>query len=295
MMAKISIIGGGVVGTIVGKGLDALGNSVIFFDINERRVKELRDQGFKATSKIVEAVGNSDIAFITVPTPTKRGKIDISYIRSAVGELAKNLKSKKGYYLVAVKSTVAPRTTERLVVPLLEKNSGKKVGRDIGVCMNPEFLTEIHKSWTKDKKFKRDFFNDERIVIGEFDKRSGDVLSKLYRPLKIPILRTNMRTAEMIKYASNCALALRISYWNEIFFICKKIGVDSNYVARVVGMDSRIGTYGTIHGKAFGGKCLPKDLAALIAFSREVGHEPKLLKAVEDVNKKIGKVGGVRE
>jgi UDPglucose 6-dehydrogenase len=295
MMAKISIIGSGVVGAIVGKGLKALGNSVVFYDVSEKRVKALRDQGFNATTEIVEAASKSNVAFITVPTPTKRGKIDLSYIKSAVGELAKNLRTKKGYYLVVVKSTVAPMTTEKLVVSILQKNSGKKVGRDIGVCMNPEFLTEIHKSWTKDSKYKRDFFSDERIVIGEFDKRSGDELLKLYRSLKIPVFRTDMKTAEMIKYAGNCALAAKISYWNEIFFICQKIGVESNYVAKVVGMDSRIGKYGTVHGKAFGGKCLPKDLAALIAFSSEVSHDPKLLKAVEHVNKKIGKERGVRE
>jgi UDPglucose 6-dehydrogenase len=205
------------------------------------------------------------------------------------------LNEKSDYHIVVVKSTVVPTTTEKVIIPLLEKNSEKKVGKAIGVCVNPEFLTEIHRSWTEETPFVRDFFSEERIVIGEFDQRSGDILQALYEPLEKPIIRTNLITAEMIKYASNCALASRISYWNEIFYICQRLGVDSNLVASVVGMDKRIGKYGTIHGKAFGGKCLPKDLKAFIGFAEELGYEPKLLKAVEEVNERIKKDRGVRE
>ncbi len=194
-----------------------------------------------------------------------------------------------------VKSTVVPTTTEKVVIPVLEKSSGKKVGKSIGVCMNPEFLTEIRESWIKDDKFTRDFFTEERIVIGELDKKSGGAVEELYKPLKLPIFRVNLRTAEMVKYASNCALASRISYWNEIYYICRKIKVDSDAVAKIAGLDSRIGKYGTIHGKAFGGKCFPKDLAALIHFSKELGHDPELLRAVESVNKRIGRERGIRE
>jgi UDPglucose 6-dehydrogenase len=294
-MAKISMIGSGVVGTIVGKGFKELGNEVTFYDVSGKRIKELRDLGLNASTDIAQAVWNSDVSFITVPTPTKHGKIDLSYIKSAVEELGGALRDKTGYHLAVVKSTVVPTTTERVIVPLLEKSSGKKVGREIGVCVNPEFLTEIQRSWTGSREFARDFFSEERIVIGEFDKRSGTTLQKLYRPLKLPIFRTDLKTAEMIKYASNCALAARISYWNEIFYICRKIGVDSNLVARIVGMDKRIGTYGTIHGKGFGGKCLPKDLDAFIAFSEENKYEPKLLKAVAEINRRISRERGVRE
>jgi UDPglucose 6-dehydrogenase len=196
--------------------------------------------------------------------------------------------------VAVVKSTVVPTTAEKVIIPLLEGYSGKKIGPDIGVCVNPEFLTEIHRSWTDENIFVRDFFNEERVVIGEFDKKSGDTLQALYKPLKIPIFRTNLKTAEMIKYVSNCALASRISYWNEIYYICQKLGIDSNFVARVVGMDKRIGKYGTIHGKAFGGKCLPKDLEAFIGLAEELGYEAKLLKAVAEINKKIEVDKGVR-
>jgi UDPglucose 6-dehydrogenase len=294
-IAKIGIIGSGTVGVIVGRGLKQLGNKVVFHDIREKRVKELRAKGLSATTDLNQLVAETDISFLCVPTPTKGGKIDLSNIKSAAKNLAKALKKKSGYYLVVVKSTVAPTTTEKVIVPIIEKASGKKAGRDFGVCMNPEFLTEIHESWTGSCAYRRDFFSEDRIVIGELDKKSGDMLAALYKPLRIPIIRTDLKTAEIIKYACNCALASRISYWNEIFFICQKLGVDSNLVAQVAGMDERIGTYGTVHSKAFGGTCLPKDLDAFIAFSKGMGYEPKLLKAVADVNRKIKAKRGVRE
>lgn len=295
LMAKISILGSGTVGSIVGKGFEELGNEVIFHDINEGRVKELEKIGLKATTNIKRAVFDSEISFICVPTPSKGGKIDLSYIKAATENLASCLKEKNDYHLVVVKSTVLPTTTEKVVIPILRERSAKDVGKEVGVCVNPEFLTEIHHSWTDDTSFVRDFFSEERIVIGELDSRSGDILEALYRPLQKPIIRTDLRTAEMIKYASNCALASRISYWNEIFYICQRLGVDSNFVASAVAMDSRIGKYGTIHGKAFGGKCLPKDLEAFISFSEELGYEPKLLKAVKEINDKIRLERGVRE
>jgi len=294
-MAKISIIGSGFVGTIVGSGFKKLGNGVTFYDVSEKRVRELRDLGFDATTNLSQAIQKSDFSFFCVPTPTKDEKIDLSYIRSATENLARCLKEKSDYHVVVVKSTVVPTTTEKVIIPLLEKNSEKKVGEAIGVCVNPEFLTQIHRSWSDENTFVRDFFSEEKVVIGEFDKKSGDMLQTLYEPLKVPIFRTDLRTAEMIKYASNCALASRISYWNEIYYICQKIGIDSNFVAQVVGTDKRIGKYGTIHGKAFGGKCLPKDLEAFVDLAEELGYEPKLLKAVAEINRKIGKEKGIRE
>lgn len=294
-MSKISVLGSGVVGTIVGKGFKELENEVIFHDIDEKRVHELRSLGFDATANMSHIVRESDISFLCVPTPTKNRKIDLTHIRSATESLARCLKEKHDYHTVVVKSTVLPMTTEKVVIPLLEEHSGKKVGPDIGTCVNPEFLTQIHRSWTDNDSYVLDFFREEKIVIGEFDKRSGDILQALYKPLKIPIIRTDLKTAEMIKYACNCALASRISYWNEIYYICQRIGIDSNLVAQVAGMDKRIGKYGTIHGKAFGGKCLPKDLEAFISFAEKVNYEPKLLKAVAKINERIKVEKGVRE
>jgi len=230
-----------------------------------------------------------------VPTPTKEdGEIDLSYVENASESIGNVLAEKQNYHLVVVKSTVIPGTTESVVIPALERSSGKKCGEDFGVCMNPEFLTEIEHTWTQNSTFKKDFFTEDRIVIGEYDKKSGDILEELYKPLRIPIFRTDLKTAEMIKYASNCMLATKISFWNEIFLICKEIGVDSKIVADIVGLDPRIGKYGTIHGKAFGGKCLPKDLKAFISFASKF-RDVKLLRAVDEINEEMREKYGVRE
>lgn len=292
---NISIIGSGYVGTATGKGFVELGNRVIFYDVDKKKIEKIREEGFEATDDIEYAIKNSSVSFISVPTPSVNGKIDLSYIKSACESIAKCLKNKKEYHLIVVKSTVVPKTTEGVVKETIEKFSGKKCGKDFGLCMNPEFLTQIHTSWTNDPSASRDFFSGERIVIGEFDKKSGDVLEEIFKPLNKPIFRTDLKTAELIKYASNCALASRISYWNEIYYICEKIGVDSNFVAQVVCMDSRIGKYGSVHGKAFGGSCFPKDLDAFISFAEEIGYNPVFLKAVREINEKIKKDKGVRE
>jgi len=292
---KISIVGSGVVGTIVGKGFKELGQEVIFYDINKERIKQLKEEGFNATTNIDNAIKESNVSFVSVPTPTSDGKINLNYIKSAIENIAKSLKKKEQYHLIVVKSTVIPTTSEKVVKPILENLSGKKCGVDFGLCMNPEFLTEIHHSWTNDSSLTRDFFTEDRIVVGEFDKKSGNILESLYKPLNIPIFRTDLKTAETIKYVSNCCLASRISYWNEIFYICNKLGIDSTFIADIVGRDERIGKYGTVHGLAFGGKCLPKDLQAFISFAENSGHEPILLKVVHEINERIKKDKGVRE
>jgi UDPglucose 6-dehydrogenase len=161
--------------------------------------------------------------------------------------------------------------------------------------MNPEFLTEISGSWSEaEEGTKKDFFTEDRIVIGEYNKKSGDILEELYKPLGKPIFRTDLKTAETIKYASNCMLATKISYWNKIFLICKELGIDSQGVANIVGLDPRIGKYGTVHGKAFGGKCLPKDLKAFISFAKKY-RNVRLLKAVDDINEEMKEKYEVRE
>ena len=286
-MERISVIGSGWVGTIIGKGLIELGNEVIFYDIVDKELPEF-------TKDINYAVRNSSISFLCVPTPTMKGEIDLSYVKDAAESIGKVLSEKSDYHVVVVKSTVVPKTTEEVVIPILEKYSGKKAGKDFGVCMNPEFLTEIAGTWTEAKDFNRDFFTEDRIVIGEYDKRSGDVLERIYKPLNSTIFRTDLKTAEMIKYVSNCMLAAKISYWNEIFLICEKLGIDSQEIATIVALDPRIGKYGSVHGMAFGGKCLPKDLKALISFAKEY-KESILLKAVDEINEEMKRKYGVRE
>jgi len=294
-MARISIVGSGWVGENTGKGLIDLGHDVTFQDVSEEKVEELSEEGLEATTELEEVVKSTEISFICVPTPTEGGEINLDYMEEAVEDLAEVLKGKDSYHLVVVKSTVVPTTTEELVVPILEKFTGKEVGGDIGVCMNPEFMTEISDTWTEEENFEKGFSSD-RIVIGEYDERSGDALEEVYEEVDVPIFRTDLSEAEMIKYASNCMLATKISFWNQIFKICKELDIDSDEVAEAVAMDPRIGKYGTVHGMAFGGKCLPKDLRALIAFAEdEVGEDPELLKAVEDINEYMAEKYGVRE
>lgn len=301
-MAKISIIGSGYIGSLIGKGLKEDGNSVIFYDINLDQINKLKSEGHEATSDIEHAVKNSDISFICVPTPTKHGQIDLSYIKSAIENLSKQLKNKKIYHLVVIKSTVVPTTTENIIKPLIENISGKKCGRDFGLCTNPEFLTQMNKI-VKDPEMKKWYDAnpmakktfDDKAVIGEFDKKSGDMLEAIFKKIDIPVYRADLKTAEMIKYAHNLNLASKISYWNEMFLICNELGIDSKTVAEIVSQDTRVGKYGTVHGKAFGGACLPKDLEAFIEFVKTKNINPELLESVQNINKKMKEKYGLRE
>lgn len=276
---KIGIIGSGVVGYAVGKGFDQLKHDVLFYDINKSRAEAIIGEGRRATTDIKSAAEYSDVFFVCVPTPTKKRKIDLSIITAAAKDLAKAARNKKGYFLIAVKSTVVPTTTEKLIIPLFEKYSGKKAGADFGVCYNPEFL--------RAKYAFEDFMDPDRIVIGEYDKKSGDILGELYAPFTCPVIRTpNFRTAELIKYANNCFYAAKISFFNEIHLISEKLGIDSALVRRAVQMDRYYPSHPLFHGKGFGGECLPKDLNALIGFCAGLKiHNPVLLKSVWAVNK----------
>jgi len=285
-MTRIAIIGSGFVGEQIGRGFISWGHDVIFYDIVDKNQPNF-------TKDINSTIENSDISFICVPTPTTTRGIDLSYMKETAKNIGNALALQQKYHVVVIKSTVVPTTTESILIPILENCSGKKAGK-FGVCMNPEFLTGIESSWTKDKEYKRGFLTEDRIVIGEYDKKSGEVLEQLYKPLNKPIFRTDLKTAEMIKYASNCMLAAKISYWNEICLICQKLGIDSQRVADIASIDPRIGKYGTAHGKAFGGKCLPKDLKAFISFANKY-HMAKLLKAVDDINEEMKAKYGVRE
>lgn len=301
-MARVSIIGSGYTGSLVGKSLEKSGNTVVFYDINEETVNRLIKEGHNSTTDIKHTILETDISFICVPTPTVNGKIDLSYVESATKALATELKNKSAYHLIVMKSTVIPTTTEIFVKPLIESISGKKCGEDFGLCMSPEFLTQVNKT-TKDPELKAWYEKnpdavksfEDRAVIGSFDQKSGDILESLLKSAGIPIFRTDLRSAEMIKYAHNLNLATRISYWNEFFTICNSLGIDSKTVAEVVSQDPRIGKYGTIHGKAFGGACMPKDLAAFVSFCKEQKITPELLDTVQNINKEMANKHGIRE
>jgi UDPglucose 6-dehydrogenase len=284
---EIAIVGSGVVGQATGMGFAAHDNQVLFHDIDKKKLLTLSAKGYQTTSSISEAVQNSEITFVCVPTPTVNKKVDIGYLWDATRSIGAGLKKARDYPIIAFRSTAPPQTTRANLVPLLENSSGLEAGKDFGVCMNPEFLRE--------KSPLDDFLHPDRIVVGELEKNSGDVLEKVYSSFKSPITRTSLDTAEMIKYTSNLFLATKISFFNEIFMICQELGVDSKVVGETVSLDNRIGRYGVQGGKPFGGMCFPKDLAGFITFAKSKGVKPKLLEAVEEVNAQISLYNSVNK
>jgi UDPglucose 6-dehydrogenase len=241
---NISVIGTGYVGLPAGTALASKGHKVTCVDIDEEKVERINqgecpiheeglpellgeqvaEENLKATTDTISAVQNSDITFLSVGTPMNDdGSINLDYIKQATEDLAEGLKEKDGYHVVVVKSTVVPTTTEEEIIPILEEVSGKKAGEDFGVCMNPEFLRE--------GTALQDFLDPDRIVIGELDERSGDQIEEMYSGFDAPIMRTSLKAAELIKYASNSLLATKISFINEIGNLCKELGIDVYEVA----------------------------------------------------------------
>lgn len=308
---KVSIIGTGYVGLVTGVCLAEKGHNVICVDVAAEKVEKINrgvptfhengleellkknlDAGVRATTELKAAVTGTDLTMIAVGTPFDGTEIDLSFVKNAAREIGEALRHKTGYHLVVVKSTVVPGTTDDVVLPLLESASGKKAGRDFGVGMNPEFLTE--------GEAIEDFMRPDRIVLGGIDERSIDLLAELYRPFpNIPQLRTNTRTAEMIKYASNALLAAMISFSNEIGNLCAGIGgIDVVDVMKGVHLSKYISVIlpgGERHmpaiegflaaGCGFGGSCLPKDVKALIAHGEKFGAPMRLLDSVIKINK----------
>jgi UDPglucose 6-dehydrogenase len=276
---RILVVGSGVTGQATGKGFVKYGQKVIFYDIDNNKLQSLKEEGYEVSTSLQSAVQDCDVIFLCVPTPTVDGANDFSFVEDAVIAVSIALEGSNRYCVIALRSTVVPFTTRCKVVPLVEQYSKKKIGEEVGICMNPEFLRE--------KSALKDFLSPDRIVIGEYDAKSGDLLEKTYSAINAPIIRTNLDTAEMIKYASNLFLASKISFFNEMHIIAQKAGVDSSTLSKAVSMDSRIGEYGVYGGRPFDGKCLPKDLAAFRAFVRTLNLNPKLLDAVSYVNYEI--------
>jgi nucleotide sugar dehydrogenase len=287
---NIGIIGAGVVGGATGKGLQKLGYPVTFYDIDKSKTFSLREEGYDVASSISEVLSNSNITFICVNTPTRgtlyNDKIengsyqDLSQILSVLAEISSSLSSNsRRRQLLVFRSTLLPGTMRNIVVDYFERNCSKSLGKDFDVCYNPEFLRQ--------KSALDDFFEPGRVVIGEGTKGSSIPLVEIFRALTRNIIITGYEEAEMIKYASNGFLALKISYFNEIAMVCKMLGIDDKTVSRGVALDSRIGSYGVIGGMPFGGACLPKDTAALASFLRKLGIRPDLIEAAIQINNEI--------
>jgi len=299
---SISIVGTGYVGLCTAVGFASRGYKVVasthdpekaelinkgippFFEYGlEEILQKVVKKGYlKCVLDRKEAVLNTGITIISVSTPSQPdGSIDLRFIESSAREIGEALNKKDTYHLVVVKSTVVPGTTENMVKPSVEKSSGKRCGVDFGLCMNPEFLREGSALY--------DTLHPDRVIIGEHDEKSGDILESLYRDFlgeEMPsTIRTNLPTAELIKYANNAFLATKISFINTIANICEKIpGADVTVIAEGVGLDKRISPLFLRAGLGYGGSCFPKDVKALVAVSKSLGYSPVLFNAIEDVN-----------
>ncbi len=307
---NISIIGTGYVGLVSGVCLAEKGHKVVCVDVDQAKVEKINrsippiyekgleellkknmNVNLKASTDLNESVMETDVSFIAVGTPFDGNKIDLSYIEEVSRQIGKVLKEKTTYHLIVVKSTVVPGTTDDVVLPILEEASGKEAGIDFGVGMNPEFLRE--------GEAIQDFMSPDRIVMGGMDEKSINVLEELYSFFDdIDKLKTNNKTAEMIKYTSNSLLATMISFSNEIGNLCTAIGsIDVVDVMKGVHLDKRLSpiisngnrivplftTY-LEAGCGFGGSCFPKDVKSLIAHGEKVGMPMQLLKTVIRVN-----------
>jgi UDPglucose 6-dehydrogenase len=281
---RISIVGTGYVGLSTAACFASRGYAVIASMRNEDKVRIINakrapfhepgldeavrtgiESGhLRAETDRSDAVCQTDVTFLTVGTPENAdGTIDLRYVISASEDIGLALKRKKAYHLVVVKSTVTPGTVRGSVKAALEESSGLVAGRDFGLCMNPEF--------PRQGSAIRDTLYPDRAVIGEYDKRSGQRLADLLEGFYgqgTPILRMNLESAEMVKYASNTFLAMKISYANEMARICERVsGVDVSNVMAGVGLDERINPKFLNAGAGFGGSWLPKDTKALCKFA----------------------------
>src|SRR3954454_8323827 len=287
----ISIIGSGYVGLVTGACFADVGHHVICVDNDSEKVKQLKAgeipiyepgleeivhrnvsaQRLHFTSNIQEAVERSQVIFIAVPTPPlPDGDVDLSFVEKVAREIAGVLTD---YRVIVDKSTVPVKTGEKVAESIKRYN---RHGAKFDVVSNPEFLREgcaVH-----------DLMHPDRIVIGAQSEQATDLMKKVYEPFMAPILVTDINSAELIKHAANSFLALKISYINAVSAICEASGADIEKVADGIGMDRRIGRQFLNAGIGYGGSCFPKDVAAFITISEQLGVPFSLLKEVQRIN-----------
>jgi UDPglucose 6-dehydrogenase len=291
---RITLIGSGYVGLVTGACLAEFGHSVTCVDNDARKIAALRDgivpifepglSGIVATNvaagrlafatDMAEPVARADVVFIAVGTPSRHGDghADLSYVYAATAEIAKHL---SGFTVVATKSTVPVGTGDAVEAILRENNPAA----DFAVVSNPEFLRE--------GAAIDDFKRPDRIVVGIEDERARAVMTEVYRPLYLnqaPLLFTSRRTAELVKYAANAFLAMKITFINEIADLSEKLGADVQDIARGIGLDNRIGSKFLNAGPGFGGSCFPKDTLALVRIGEEAGSPVRLVETTVSIN-----------
>lgn len=281
MKPKVCIVGPGVVGQATGKAFIAKGVEVAFLGGNPEKTKKLREEGFEAYGRdeLMDDNYDFDITMFTVPTPTENGEVNLEPMKAAARDLGKRIKNLDKYHVVVVKSTVPPGTTEEIVIPLVEEYSGKKLGRDFGACMNPEYLRE--------ETALEDTINTWLVVIGEHDKKSGDLLESAYLGFDCPLYRVSIKEAEMQKYVHNLYNAAKISFFNEMREIAVHLGADAELMFKLVALSAEgmwNSKYGTRNKGPFSGACLPKDTKGFHTWAKKRGLNPTLLEAVIKVN-----------
>ncbi len=298
---KISIFGLGYVGAVSAGCLASDGHTVIGVDPNKTKV-DLINQGhtpiiekdigemiaatvksglLRATADVRDAVLSSDMSLICVGTPSQlNGNLDLSHVRKVCQEIGAAIKEKDAFHVVVARSTMLPGSMRSLVIPTLEAASGKVAGVDFGVCNNPEFLREGTAVY--------DYYHPPKTVIGESDEKAGALLVELYEKMDAPLVRTDVETAEMVKYTDNTWHAAKVAFANEIGNICKAVGIDGHKVMEIFCQDTKLNlsSYYMKPGFAFGGSCLPKDVRALTYKARSLDLELPLLNAILPSNQK---------
>src|ERR1700719_2811821 len=288
---NIAIVGSGYVGLVTGACFADVGHHVICVDNDQRKVETLQSgripiyepglqevihrnvssHRLRFTGDIRDAVDNSEIIFIAVPTPPRSdGSVDLTYIEQVAKEIAEVLTQ---YRVIVDKSTVPVKTGEKVADTIRCYN---KVGAEFDVVSNPEFLRE--------GSAVADLMNPDRIVIGSNSDRALTLMKKVYEPFMARIMVTDVKSAELIKHAANSFLALKISYINAVSTICEASGADVEKVAEGIGTDKRIGRSFLSAGIGYGGSCFPKDVAAFITICEQLGVPFTLLKEVQGIN-----------
>jgi UDPglucose 6-dehydrogenase len=291
-MAKLCVIGTGYVGLVTGTCFSDMGHQVVCLDIDRDRInglnrgilpiyepglEQLVEQNVTAgrlsfTVSYAEALREADFAFIAVGTPSNdNGEADMHFVQMAVSSIAENL----DHPIIIVNKSTVPVGTGDLVADMIVRQNGETTPK-FSVVSNPEFLRE--------GSAINDFMNPDRVVLGSTNRVAAEEVAELYEALRAPIMITDLRTAEMIKYASNAFLATRISFINEIANICESLCADVKEVAKGMGMDKRIGPSFLDAGLGWGGSCFPKDVKALNFMAATRGAHPQLLQAVMDIN-----------
>jgi GDP-mannose 6-dehydrogenase len=292
---KISILGLGYVGAVTAGCLAQEGHEVIGVDSESRKVDLInagktpiieKDIGqiierqveigrLSATTDVAAAVQQTDMTLICVGTPSRaNGDIELKFVRRVCEQIGSVLRMHHGAPVIVVRSTLLPGTTREIVIPTLETHSGKRAGVEFGVCINPEFLREGTAVY--------DYYNPPKTVIGELNRASGDLLASLYGRMPGPLVRTDVETAEMVKYADNAWHALKVGFANEIGNVCKALEVDAHRVMDIFCQDTKLNISPDYlrPGFAFGGSCLPKDLRALLYKAKTLDVSLPILGAI---------------